>query len=213
MKLKKIVALLFGAMLIQGCTGPSADADTAPEITTDTVSETETLTEAVREEGVFDFKTAADGIYFSNYKIDLPTVTNDIGRGFTLEYYSSGDMDDGSGKFDCADLKYESVYIATVFLVADDSKPLEEETIFGINFYDYSDEQRQFAARKVSVDGLKIGDAAEKLLQRYGDPDDTKTGSLGVINYVYETNGEGYLMAECRNDVITGILVMSEKTE
>ena len=162
---RKLTGIMLAMLLLNGCGNVN---DTPNQGSTGTVSETQQETVSAETESKFDYYAVINDINWNGTILKPPFTVDDLGEGYTLDYFSSYDDKKTNKKYSAYYLHYHSENIGMVM-----REKLEEGS--------ERDEIHQLAINKtyggdyrnIYIDKIKIGMKLSDVINAWGNPSDT----------------------------------------
>ncbi len=175
MKLK-LVGIMLAMLLLNGCGNVN---DTPSQESTGTVSETQQETVSAETESKFDYYAVINDINWNGTILKPPFTVEDLGEGYTLDYFKSYDSSSTNKKYSAYYLKYNSENIGLIsrenIRKDKDSDEIHQLDINEFYECDYSN---------ISVGKIKIGMKLDDVIAAWGEA--SKILELNTENqYIY----------------------------
>lgn len=196
MRVKKILtALLLSVILVVSTAACSTSTQTVTESSTPSsvVSETQ-MSNDVSQTGSFDFDEVCKNIVINGKKYTFPFSVEELGEGYSLGDMSYSKLEKDDEYYSAhTNLYYNNMEIADVWFFGITEKEKDDNSInFStkkIENLNQSSSLNDINEIFIEVDGLKIGDKSENVLNKLGIYSRENLLSDGYGSYIYTDSG------------------------
>ena len=194
---RKLVGIMLAMLLLNGCGNVN---DTPSQESTGTVSETQQETVSAETESKFDYYAVINDINWNGTILKPPFTVEDLGEGYTLDYFTTFDDNKDNKKYATYALKYGSKDFGTVSR-ENIRKGKDRDKISQLEIHEsYGGDYSNISVGKINI-GMKITD----VIDAWGEASD-------VVELTQE-NHYIYFAADDENKNVTVITDKSGKVD